>query len=105
MYILNITMAIKTMSINEIKDFIFENHYKWIRFSKKKQLLFNETLEKKDWLLLGNKLIEIIPDPCKAKEHYQSFIINKNRKSAKQSEIITYQPKTFDIADTKSVIT
>ena len=49
---------------------------------------------KKDLLLLPNKLIEKIPDPRNAKEHYQSFIRKKNRKSVKQSEIITYQPKT-----------
>ena len=49
-----------------------------------------------------------MPDPRNAKEHYQSFIRKKNTKSVKQSEIITYQPKTFEnpnIADIKSVIT
>ena len=67
-----------------------------------------KNLTKKDLLSLANKLIENIPDPCNAKEHYQSFIIKKNRKSVKQSEIITYQPKTFqnpNIVDIKSVIT
>ena len=47
-------------------------------------------------------------NPRKTKEHCQSFIIKKNRKSAKQSEIITYQPKAFqnqNIVDIKSVIT
>ena len=34
MYILNISRAIKKMSVNEIRDFIFENYYKRIRFSK-----------------------------------------------------------------------
>ena len=65
-------------------------------------------LERKDLLLLANKLIEKIPDPRNAKEHYQSFIRKKNRKSAKQSEIVTCQPKTFEnpsIVDTKSIIT
>ena len=40
--------------------------------------------------------------------HYQSFIRKKNRKSVKQSETNTYQPKTFEnlkIDDIKSVIT
>ena len=49
-----------------------------------------------------------IPDPCNAKEDYQSFIRKKNTKSVKQSEIITYQPKRFEkrnIVDIKSVIT
>ena len=52
-------------------------------------------LVKKDLLLLANKLIKNVSDPCNAKEHYQSFIIKKNRKPVKKSEIITYQPKTF----------
>ena len=62
-------------------------------------------LKRKDLLLLVNKLIEEVPDPCNTKEHYVSFIRKKNRKSVKQSEIITYQPKTFDTVDIKSVIT
>ena len=65
-------------------------------------------LEKKDLLLHASKLIEKVPDPRNAKEHYQSFIRKKNRKSVKQSEIITYQPKTCEnpnIVDIKSVIT
>ena len=36
-----------------------------------------------------------------AKEHYESFLRNKNRKSVKQSEIITYQPKTFETVNIK----
>ena len=42
------------------------------------------------------KLIETKPGPCNAKEHYQSFIKKKATKSVKQSEIIPYQPKTFE---------
>ena len=73
-------------------------------FEKGKQLLFNETLKEKDLLLLANKLIGKVPDSCNAKKHYQSFISKKNTKS----EIITYQPKTFEnpnTVDIKSVIT
>ena len=36
MHILNIASAIKKMSVNELKEFIFENYYKRIRFIKKK---------------------------------------------------------------------
>ena len=59
-------------------------------------------------MLLANKSVEKVPDARNAKEHHQSFIRKKNRKSVKQSEIITYQPKTFqnpNIVDIKSVIT
>ena len=34
MYILNIASAIKKMSVNEIRDFYFENYYNRIVFSK-----------------------------------------------------------------------
>ena len=62
----------------------------------------------KDLLWLVSKLIEKIPDPCNAKEHFQLFLRKKNRKSVKQSEISTYQPKSFEnpnIVNIKSVIT
>ena len=39
-------------------------------------------------LLLATKLIKEIPDPCNAKEHYQSFIKNKNTGSVNKSKII-----------------
>ena len=57
--------------------------------------------------MLANKLIEKIPNPRNAKEHYQSFIKYKTKKLAKQQKIITYRPKTFEnpkIVDIKSVI-
>ena len=44
---------------------------------------------------LKKRLIEKMPDPLNAKEHYQPFIRKKNTKLVKQSEIITYQPKSF----------
>ena len=34
MYILNIASAIKKISVNEIRDFIFVNYYKQIAFCK-----------------------------------------------------------------------
>ena len=52
-------------------------------------------------------LIEKIPGPQNAKGHYLSFMIKKNTKSVKQSDIITYQLKAFEnpnIIDIKSVI-
>ena len=59
----------------------------------------------KDLLLLANKSIEKIHDPCNGKQHCQSILRRKNMKLVKQSEIITYQPKFFDTVDIKSVIT
>ena len=108
MYILNIARAIKKMSVNEIRDFIFQNYYKRTGFSQENSYYSIKRLKKKYSLFLTNKLIEKILDSYNAKEHYQSFIKKRNTKSVKQSEIIIYQPKTFEnpkIIDIKSVIT
>ena len=52
-------------------------------FLKKKNLIqWNN--QKKDLFLFATKLIEKIPDPRNAKEHYQSFIRRKNTKSVKE---------------------
>ena len=86
---------------------MFENYYKRNGFSKENSIQW-KVWKKKDLLLLANKLIKKkkkLLDPRYAKEHCQSFIRKKNTKSVKQSEIITYQPKTFDTVDIKSVIT
>ena len=53
----------------------------------------NTWKEKTYCCLLTNKLIGKVPDGCNAKEHYQSFLRKQNRKSVKQSEIITYNQK------------
>ena len=60
------------------KDFIFENHYKRIGFSKEKSYYSMKLLKKKDLLLLANKLIEKMPDPCNSKKH-QTFIRKKHK--------------------------
>ena len=75
------------MSVNEVKDFIFEKYYKQIGFYKKDSYYSMEGLNKKGLLLIANKLIKNIPDLRNAKGHYKLFI--------KQSEIITYQPRSF----------
>ena len=49
---------------------------------------------------MATKLTEKIPDPGNAKEHYQSFIRKKTKKSVKRSKIVdiksvtTVHPKT-----------
>ena len=83
MYILNIARAIKKTSVNEIRDFIFENYYKRIEFSREDSYYSMKRLKRKDLLLLANKLIEKISDPRNAKEHYQLFIKKENTKSIK----------------------
>ena len=52
MYTLNIAGAIKKMSVNQIRDFIFENYYKRNEFSKPNNYYSMKRLKKKDLLLL-----------------------------------------------------
>ena len=52
MYILNIARAIKKMSDNEIRDFILENYYKRIRFSKENNYYSMKSLRKRIYCCL-----------------------------------------------------
>ena len=80
MYILSIVKAIEKMSVNDIKDFIFESCYESIRFFKENSYYSMKRLKKKEkaLLMLVNKLIEKKCAPCNTKEHYQSFVRKKN---------------------------
>ena len=71
MHIQNLSKAIEKMSINEIKDFIFEDYYKRIEFYKESSYYSIECLKKKDLLLLANKLIKKLPVSHNTKEQYQ----------------------------------
>ena len=84
MYILNIVNAMKKMTVTEIKDFVFER----IGFSKKNSY-YSLKQQKKHLPLFATKLRKKMPDPCNAKDHYQSFLRKKNSKSVKQ-------PKAFE---------
>ena len=46
------------MSVNEIKDFFFENYDKTIVFSKESSYFSLKSFRKKDLLLFANKLIQ-----------------------------------------------
>ena len=83
------------MTVNEIRDFIFGNHYKQIEFSKENSYYSLKHHEKKDLQFFATKLTEKISDPHDVKEEFQSFIRKKNTKSVKQSNIITQQPKLW----------
>ena len=65
MYILNITNTMKQMTVNEIRDFILENYYKRIGFSKENSYY-------------------TMNDPCNFNKYYQLFIRKKNTKSVKE---------------------
>ena len=48
MYILNISRATKKMLVIEVEDFIFENYYKLIAFSKKNSHYSMKRFKKKE---------------------------------------------------------
>ena len=77
MYTLNIIKVIKKMSVNEIRDFIFENYYKQIEFSKESIYYSMKRLKRKDLLLLANKLIQKVPERKKEKQKISKTIRNK----------------------------
>ena len=51
MHILNINKATKAMLINDIKDFIFENYYKGIGFSKESSYYSMKHLKRKRFIV------------------------------------------------------
>ena len=60
MYILNISRAIKKMSVKEIRDFIFENYYKRIGFCKGNSYYSIKRLKKKRFLVACKHINRII---------------------------------------------
>ena len=92
------------MSLNDIRDLFFDNYYKRIGFSEESSYFSMKHLKRNELLLLANKLMQKVPDRRNAKDHYDSFLRKKNKKSVKQSEIITYHTKNVDTVDRKSDI-
>ena len=63
------------MTINEFRDFTFENYYKRIGFSKENS--YSIKYQKKDLQLFATTLTGKIPDPSHAKEYYNSYFEEK----------------------------
>ena len=61
------------------RDFIYENYYKWIGFSKEDSYYSLKCSNKKDLLLFANKFKEKVPDPCIAKQNYESFLRKRTK--------------------------
>ena len=66
-HILNFASAIRKVTVNELRDFIFENYYKRIRLLKKAVII--QWNAWKDLMLLATKLIEQVANSRNAKEH------------------------------------
>ena len=74
MCILNIVNALKNITGNELRDFIFQNYYKQIGFAKENSYYSMNHQKKKDLQLFANKLTEKTPDPSNAREYYNSYL-------------------------------
>ena len=84
MYILNIARA--TKSCLSMKSETFKNVINELDFLRKTVIILNETLGKGNILLLANKLMEKIPDPCNSIDHLQEknnkLVITEHQKSS-----------------------
>ena len=79
-YVLNIVRAIKKMSVNEIKDFIFGTIINELFFLKKTVIIQRNAW--KNYLIFYFVFKQInskYKEPCDAKEHYPSFIKEKHK--------------------------
>ena len=56
MYTLNIASAIKKISIDELRDFIFENYFKEIGFVKGRSYYSMKCLERKKFVVTCNQI-------------------------------------------------
>ena len=65
------------VTIKELKDFIFENYYRQIEFTKEKSYYSMKHQKKKDLLLLATKLIEKKPNASNAKNIINHFLKTK----------------------------
>ena len=72
------------MTVNEFRDFIFENYYKRIGFARENSY-YSKKQKKRDLQLFGTKLMgKKIPNPSNTKEHYNSYLKRTNTKSVKR---------------------
>ena len=95
MYSVDVARAMKSETLS-VKTIINE-----LDFLRKTVIIHWNSQKNPDSLLLANKLMEEIPDPLNAKEHYQSRIRKKNTKSVEITETF----ENPNIVDIKSVIT
>ena len=102
------------MAIKELKDFIFENYYRWIRFTKEriillKKPLFNEISEENIFVIACNLYNRKINNTYRiVTQNIINLIWRNNTKLVKRSKVSTQRPKTIEnpsIVDKKSVIT
>ena len=105
MHILNISSAIKKMTVHELRNFIFENYYKRNEFVKQSSYYSIKRLKKR-FAIAGDQINRKIVDHSNAEEYYNSYLKRKNTKLVKRSKVITQQQKPLEnpnIVDIKSI--
>ena len=90
----------KQMTVNELRDFIFEYYYRRMGFARENSYYSVKHQKIKDLQLFATKLAEQIPDPSSAKEYYNSYLRRKDMKSVKRSKINTEQLKAVERPNT-----
>ena len=92
------------MTVNELRDFIFENYYKQIGFVKESSYYSMKRLKKR-FAIACNQINRKMLATSNAKEHYDFYLKRKNTKSVKRSKVISQQLKSIEnIVDIKSVV-
>ena len=94
------------MTVEKIKDFIYENYYRRIGFFQEKSYSSLKHQKKQDSLLLATKLIQKYLVLLILNSTINLICREKNAKLVKRSKIITQQTKTFEnrnVVDIKSV--
>ena len=64
--------------MEDLQEFMSGIFYKRVGFTEKDSHYSLRTMKKKDLLLLATKLTKKIPDPTKARKHYELFLKNKD---------------------------
>ena len=94
------------MSVNEIREFILENFYKRIVFSRENSYYLMKRLKRNDLLLLANKLTEKIPDQSEkvsssrslySDKKSENFLNEKNIKITEQKHAFIGCVSTYNV--------
>ena len=90
MHKLTAASTIKKTKIKELRDFIYENYYIQIGFTKENSC-YSVKYQNKELLLFATKLIEKVPDPSKTKGKKTKNLVKKKQK------IIAHYSKPIEI--------
>lgn len=73
MCILNILSVIQKMKVKELRDFMFENHYRYVEFLKENSY-YSMDIRKKIFVITCKYMSKKLPDSSDTKEYCQSYL-------------------------------